>query len=423
MRQTPINSVKILYKPMRRYSKTVAGEVTEIKGRFMSERVTTTKSPSWTPRFGAVKESGSRLRPLSYSHAKRIESFQQGWRKTWSRYGSEIFVSEERTGGCPWIGASPVLKGTDSSATSSARTKAIANFLERIKDSKFNGAQAFAEAAQVQKMIGNFAVTTAKVLTSLRRGDLVSAGTAVGLTIGARAATRYRRLHKGLKSRDDIDAMLANGVLTVQYGIRPLISDVIGAAELYAQKRCHEVVNNCKSGATYEFSDTWSKYDESAKRTQSARYSVRATVNYGCTFAKGSETLHTMAQLGLTNPLLLSWELMPWSFVIDWVLPVGDYLASIDATLGLSFVDGYESVKVTSFEEWHQTQASDFSLVGNSTRTSEVSSTSTKVESFSRTVLTAFPAPQLPNFKNPASWEHAMNGVALLQKFKKTVYF
>jgi hypothetical protein len=30
--------------------------------------------------------------------------------------------------------------------------------------------------------------------------------------------------------------------------------------------------------------------------------------------------------LGLADPLSVAWELTPWSFVVDWFLPVGDYL-------------------------------------------------------------------------------------------------
>jgi hypothetical protein len=31
-------------------------------------------------------------------------------------------------------------------------------------------------------------------------------------------------------------------------------------------------------------------------------------------------------QLGLLDPLSVAWELLPWSFVIDWFIPIGAYL-------------------------------------------------------------------------------------------------
>lgn len=33
-------------------------------------------------------------------------------------------------------------------------------------------------------------------------------------------------------------------------------------------------------------------------------------------------------QLGLTNPAIVAWELLPFSFVLDWVLPIGDWLTA-----------------------------------------------------------------------------------------------
>lgn len=422
MRQPPVNTTVVQYQPQRRMSRASPfAEESVIKDRVMASRTIVSKSPSWTPNYAAVRKSGRRLKPLDYSHTKIVDNFQLGNRRVVTRWGPDTWVSETRTGACPWVGSSPALKGSFAGATAKATTKAVTKFLLQLKDSKFNGVQAYAEADQVYRMVSKFAETTAKALVHLRRGRLKAAAGVVGLTVSERQATRYRRQYRDLKGPADIDKMLANGVLAIQYGVRPLINDVIGAAELYAQKRCSEVINQTRSSGSYEFSDDWSFSDASGLK-QTARYVVRAQVTYASTFGKGSEVLHTAKQLGITNPLLIAWELMPWSFVIDWVLPVGNYLSSIDATLGLNFVDGYKSVKVSSSEIWNQTIASPLPSKGNGTGTHEVSSTSTFRTEFHRTVLTAFPMPELPNFKNPLSWEHALNGVALLAGFKKTVY-
>lgn len=44
-------------------------------------------------------------------------------------------------------------------------------------------------------------------------------------------------------------------------------------------------------------------------------------------------------QLGLVNPLSIAWELTPFSFVIDWLLPIGSVLRALSAPAGLKFVD------------------------------------------------------------------------------------
>lgn len=308
-----------------------------------------------------------------------------------------------------------------------ADIRAIQKLRDGIKDSKFNSAQAYAESSQVQRLIGDLTKKLAVVLENLRKGKLGLASNALGLKSSKRANSRYSRKHRNLKSNDDIDKMLASGVLSVQYGIRPLISDVIGAAELYAQKQCAEVVNSFRASAQSgnRDSDNISSNVGTTYHTIincDASGSVECTVKYGVRFSKGSEVVHTLKQLGLTNPFLLAWELLPWSFVFDWVLPIGPWLSSLDATLGLDFVGGYKSVRIKRYV-WTTTKWSP-----NPSRSDQNSyeiGTSleyTVVNSFERTVLNAFPLPRFPVFKNPASWEHALNGMALLAGIRKNVY-
>lgn len=49
--------------------------------------------------------------------------------------------------------------------------------------------------------------------------------------------------------------------------------------------------------------------------------------------------------LGLLNPASIAWELLPFSFAIDWFIPVGAVLDTYTATLGLSFGGGYSSIR------------------------------------------------------------------------------
>lgn len=65
------------------------------------------------------------------------------------------------------------------------------------------------------------------------------------------------------------------------------------------------------------------------------------------------------SEFGLTNPATIAWELTPWSFAIDWVIPIGDFLAQFDATYGLDLVGsecslttGVRYHSVASFLPW-----------------------------------------------------------------------
>jgi hypothetical protein len=47
-----------------------------------------------------------------------------------------------------------------------------------------------------------------------------------------------------------------------------------------------------------------------------------------------------MASIGLINPSTVVWELIPFSFVVDWFLPIGNFLHGLSALTGTSTQQG-----------------------------------------------------------------------------------
>lgn len=65
-------------------------------------------------------------------------------------------------------------------------------------------------------------------------------------------------------------------------------------------------------------------------------YGTQKTVITAALFADLDQGLiKSASQYGLTNPALTVWESVPWSFIVDWVLPVGEWLESLSALQGL----------------------------------------------------------------------------------------
>lgn len=50
-----------------------------------------------------------------------------------------------------------------------------------------------------------------------------------------------------------------------------------------------------------------------------------------------------MQSLGLVNPLSVAWDLVPWSFVIDWFTGIGTFLGGLTDMYGLLVVNPYSS--------------------------------------------------------------------------------
>ncbi|UUW21282.1 MAG: maturation protein [Sanya fiers-like virus 15] len=52
-----------------------------------------------------------------------------------------------------------------------------------------------------------------------------------------------------------------------------------------------------------------------------------------------NQAISAMAQTGILNPSLVLWEAVPYSFVVDWFIPVGEYLESLNSLAGIEVKD------------------------------------------------------------------------------------
>lgn len=71
---------------------------------------------------------------------------------------------------------------------------------------------------------------------------------------------------------------------------------------------------------------------------QSYSYECGASITYR--FSVSNSFLSTATQMGLTNPLTWAWEIIPYSFVVDWFCNVGDVLQNMTAFHGKTYIDG-----------------------------------------------------------------------------------
>ena len=126
-----------------------------------------------------------------------------------------------------------------------------------------------------------------------------------------------------------------------------------------------------------------------------------------------SKELYALTGLGLADPVQVAWALTPFSFVIDWFLPVGSFIEGIGATKGLDFVSGTESLSV-------KFQGQAFTQLNPSTVKNQIGEfvTNVALEGTERKVLTSFPSPML-YYKSPFSVTHALDALALLRQLTR----
>lgn len=104
--------------------------------------------------------------------------------------------------------------------------------------------------------------------------------------------------------------------------------------------------------------------------------------------------LRTLGNVGLENPFVIAWDLLPFSFVIDWILPIGNFIKAWSSRIGLSFKNGYRSYKLdTRFNATYRykrsTTGPNWSSFDTSTTCSGI------VNGYKRVILDRLPIPNL----------------------------
>lgn len=124
--------------------------------------------------------------------------------------------------------------------------------------------------------------------------------------------------------------------LEYSYGWKPLVEDIYNAHQVLQQRPPSKVVKGRARGIA-QFTQTDSLPHQVL--TTVYRWTVRRLIQMHISI--GNSTLWQANELGLTNPAAVAWELVPFSFVVDWFLPVGAYLQSLTDFVGLDQKDAF----------------------------------------------------------------------------------
>lgn len=147
----------------------------------------------------------------------------------------------------------------------------------------------------------------------------------------------YLMKFKGLMVRIKNPKILADAWLSYQFGLKPLISDIVKLSDFNVKKPGF-VISRGQASEKWDstgvllYNNIWVQ----TNGVENTRWGCNTQVAYTI----DSPLFATMASLGLANPVLLAWELIPFSFVVDWFVNVGSMVASINQGAGLSFLWG-----------------------------------------------------------------------------------
>lgn len=261
-----------------------------------------------------------------------------------------------------------------------------------IQGSDFHLGVFIAEAPMAVKMIGNAATRLNGAISAARKGDFRKAQNV--LLSGRNIQERFRN-------------KTASNWLELQYGWLPLISDMESGAQFLAHKAYHSPITRVRVSRQVSnriTSNSPSLWGVSSDSWSYTRKSIIANIR----------EVDQVQLSGLTDVASIAWERTPYSFVVDWAIPIGNYLSARN-TVGSLQAEYITTTMIRSFARPDR----DIILSGNSWY--GCSSRWESWGSMTRSVSSSLDVP-LPGFKpldKIASWKHTANAVALLIQQKK----
>jgi hypothetical protein len=353
-----------------------------------------------------LKPRGMWVPPTSYSVSELHEHQAYGNTRNWTKpWPGNPPLGETRTYGYLFNGF-PNTAGMRSQQPFSARinedasndmaTRTLAKARNRLKASNVNLGMAWAERRQVSSQILGTARDLASAFSALKKG-------------------RWKKCCKKLRIQQvkPVGRGLASQWLGYQYGWKPLLSDIHGSVLALEKAEKDNWMVTVKASSR----EKRTVYGREGADTYAAACIADHVQSRGC-FVRidavpGNSAVATAASLGLTNPLQIAWELVPFSFVVDWFLPVGDYLNQFDSLLGWD-IRGY-SMSSFNKTDWKWTGINTQVDSGGYTWHYERNFVAKRqVMSLTRTASLTVPFPFFPVIKDPVSKGHVANALALL---------
>lgn len=197
--------------------------------------------------------------------------------------------------------------------------------------------------------------------------------------------------------------------LEYRYAIMPFVSDVENAYETFIdgiktqndKERPWLIYSYGKAVHVHnrKFSDNTMNYESSGV----SRYKCKIWAKIDNAYLAGT------AQVGLSVTQAL-WEVIPFSFVLDWAVKFGDFLEALDATRGLKFHSGF--IRVMSGTDGDEVKLR-YRTAPSSFYQTQYPWINCEVQYYSRKELSSFPFPSVI-IESPVSPKNIMSAFSLI---------
>jgi hypothetical protein len=209
----------------------------------------------------------------------------------------------------------------DTECNDASYAKAYAKLVNALKKDSAQMAVSLAERKQALDMIAKRSIQLMQFSRALRKFRFGEACDILGIS--------RKSQPKGVRAKG---SSFGSNFLEFHFGWSPLIGDIGNAVEtLQKGLPPFRVSTSCTSKRKFtEYTGSGFSYCE-WKHDVSVSWRLTTEVEVS------NPNLWLANQLGFVNPALVVWELVPFSFLLDWFVNVSDFLSSFTEFWGLSF--------------------------------------------------------------------------------------
>lgn len=152
---------------------------------------------------------------------------------------------------------------------------------------------------------------------------------------------QVRPLNKDRKTRWTRPKDASSIWLEYWMGWAPMVGDIYSASEVLTREFPEIVVT--------KFASTPFRSSTSVKNEVYQYYANHngvAGVKYQGAVRVTNPNLALAEQLGLTNPAVVAWEIVPFSFIVNWFIPVQSMLSSYSFGMGMEVVKQEQTTRI-----------------------------------------------------------------------------
>lgn len=295
------------------------------------------KSNGFTPQIGIRSATWYRQKkpydiPLQYDSLYARVAWSSCSASSYKEYGDT--TAYQKVNGADW----------NDPLVASMYNKAYAKYLSKLKGDAAELGAGIAEFRKTAEMVSNRSFQLFRVFRAISRGRFGEANSLLNIPSGFRPKARG----------------FGGSVLEYSFGWAPTVGDIHNGLKVLTNGVPSSFIRASVASVVspYGVAGGVDGYGDAYSSAITGGY---VKVSVGSMISLSNPNLWLLNQLGVINPAAIFWELVPFSFLVDYVVNIGDVVSSWSDTMGIDEVKPYRSFSLElGSQDYRQYGVSDF---------------------------------------------------------------